>query len=678
MTNKKKTTNQTGDWQKEEEIVQAVIIADSFNRKFAPITYETPRALLSLGNKVLIDYAIEYLIAEEIQEIIVFCCSFGEKIRDYINEKWTKKTSHCLIHCIMSSTSDCISLGDALREIDREGLIRSDFILLPGDLLSNIKLSSIIKEHRAKRKKEKTLVMTNLYKKMEPGHFSRCPEEDVVMAIESDTNKLLYIQKSNCCKNLLLPMSLLNNEKEVCIRYDLAATHISICSPQVAPLFTDNFDYQNLDDFVRGVLINEEIMGDQVCIEVMNEGYSSRINDLHMYNAVSMDLLNRWIYPLVPDIFFSCTFKRNNVYLEKDVRIERNCDISNSVLIGKSTTVGESTKITRSCIGSNCKIGSNVTIINSYIWDDVVIKDNAVINQTLICNNCCINKSVSLTDSIISFGVCVGEGITLVERTRLSLIKPENIGIHLEKLDLNKQCNYDKEVGTDGKGFLWPRHEDNDEEDANVPSLAGNVFESTDEESSEEDDEESLPPSPPNEQNNFHQFYVEVVENLRCGVMENIAADNISLEINASKFKFNISIPELYEAVIKGLLELSIIEGSKQESLVALEKNITCLRPLLLKYFNSDESQMNAVSVAESFFATMLNMGGLFPTFLHKMYDKDIIDEVVILRWYKKPPFTEEFTLQDNYNQLRQNPTLVKFITWLNEADEEDSDEESD
>lgn len=29
---------------------------------------------------------------------------------------------------------------------------------------------------------------------------------------------------------------------------------------QVAELFTDNFDYQTRDDFVRGILVNEEVL----------------------------------------------------------------------------------------------------------------------------------------------------------------------------------------------------------------------------------------------------------------------------------------------------------------------------------------------------------------------------------------------------------------------------------
>ena len=85
------------------------------------------------------------------------------------------------------------------------------------------------------------------------------------------------------------PVSVLQNifhsiSDEFEIRHDLLDCHISICSPQVgfkqsgtvkslyffcsnllfshfqvAELYTDNFDYQTRDDFVRGILVNEEV-----------------------------------------------------------------------------------------------------------------------------------------------------------------------------------------------------------------------------------------------------------------------------------------------------------------------------------------------------------------------------------------------------------------------------------
>ena len=46
MASKKKvggTDGFSGGWHKDEDELQAVVIADSFNRKFTPITVELPR-----------------------------------------------------------------------------------------------------------------------------------------------------------------------------------------------------------------------------------------------------------------------------------------------------------------------------------------------------------------------------------------------------------------------------------------------------------------------------------------------------------------------------------------------------------------------------------------------------------------------------------------------------------
>jgi translation initiation factor eIF-2B subunit epsilon len=39
-------------------------------------------------------------------------------------------------------------MGDALRDIDAKSLIRSDFVLIYGDVVSNIKLQGIMEAHK--------------------------------------------------------------------------------------------------------------------------------------------------------------------------------------------------------------------------------------------------------------------------------------------------------------------------------------------------------------------------------------------------------------------------------------------------------------------------------------------------------------------------------------------------
>jgi translation initiation factor eIF-2B subunit epsilon len=42
--------------------------------------------------------------------------------------------------------------------------------------------------------------------------------------------------------------------------YDLQDTPVAICSPAVPALFSEHFDFQTRDDFVCGLLMNQEIL----------------------------------------------------------------------------------------------------------------------------------------------------------------------------------------------------------------------------------------------------------------------------------------------------------------------------------------------------------------------------------------------------------------------------------
>lgn len=59
---------------------------------------------------------------------------------------------------VVSSTST--SMGDALRAIDSKGCISSDFILLSGDTVTNLDLEGPLKEHKARREKDRNAIMT--------------------------------------------------------------------------------------------------------------------------------------------------------------------------------------------------------------------------------------------------------------------------------------------------------------------------------------------------------------------------------------------------------------------------------------------------------------------------------------------------------------------------------------
>ena len=113
-----------------------MVLSKCINR-FAPLTASEPRALLPLLNVPLLDYTLEFLTTAGVQEIILFCCCFSEKIKTHVaNSKWAN-----LIKPIVSSK--CLSVGDALREISSLNCVRNTFILVSGDIVSNCKLGAL-------------------------------------------------------------------------------------------------------------------------------------------------------------------------------------------------------------------------------------------------------------------------------------------------------------------------------------------------------------------------------------------------------------------------------------------------------------------------------------------------------------------------------------------------------
>ena len=164
--------------------------------------------------------------------------------------------------------------------------------------------------------------------------------------------------------------------KTVQQRNDLLETQIYLCSPYVLHLFTDNFDFGTMIDFVKGVLVDEEVSGYTMYIDefkIKFGAHFSLVNNLNSYYYECMRLLARC--DLVLDYSAMTDYRRLldrvNVYLSK-----------------MSEKFGNNIKLEKNVfIESNCKIGANVELLNCYIGANCVIGNN-----TKISSNICLIK----------------------------------------------------------------------------------------------------------------------------------------------------------------------------------------------------------------------------------------------------------------------------------------------
>ena len=86
------------------------------------------------------------------------CCAHAELVEAHIKaSKWMHQRT-CKMHLVVATA--CLSLGDALRELDVKGVISGDFVLVTGDVVTNMDLGAAMARHRARKAADADAIMT--------------------------------------------------------------------------------------------------------------------------------------------------------------------------------------------------------------------------------------------------------------------------------------------------------------------------------------------------------------------------------------------------------------------------------------------------------------------------------------------------------------------------------------
>jgi len=191
-------------------------------------------------------------------------------------------------------------------------------------------------------------------------------------------------------------------------------------------------------------------------------------------------------------------------------------------------------------------------------------------------------------------------------------------------------------------------------------------------------------------------FRREVTETfLRC-IKNGYEESNIVVELQGLKLAENRTFADLARYVLTALLGLSLPappetakeyralypaeapEGSGK-LLGSAKPRLAKWAPMLRRFLKNDDDQVEVLLTLEDFCAeedVFAASGGgrytpIFAQVLHALYDNDVLSEDAVLAWAEEKGGAEEGD--------KKFLNLAKpFITWLQEADEDDSEEESD
>ncbi|KXN73429.1 hypothetical protein CONCODRAFT_77377, partial [Conidiobolus coronatus NRRL 28638] len=646
------------------ETLQAVLIADSFDEKFQPLTQDTPRCLLPLCNIPLIEYPLETLIRSGVTEVFIICCANSQKIKQYLNNsRWCQPDALMKVNIIVAN--QLTSVGDALRELDSRSVVDSDFILIHGDVVSNVDLKPIVQEHNKRKEVDKHAMMTMLVREASDDHPSRTMDHQPILALDPKTKQCFHYEK-----NLKFPQQtpikvteealFTKDPNEVINRYDLTDCFIDICSIEVPALLTENFDYHDLrTDFVQGVLTSD-LLSNSFYLHVLEDKYAAKVHGPQMYEAVSQNIISRWTYPLVPDANFtaetSYTYHRKQIYMDENCQVDSSSVLSQGVVIGKNTIIEANCNIRNSVIGDNCHIKAGSVLNGAYLFSNVVLEEGTTINRSIIGNGAKILKSTS-----VQLGCILGDGV---------IVGPDaSISNYLKLEKAEEETSSELGASTNASIFQDEIFEDEDEDPKAIAQfllsqLARNTQElyetlqlATPEDSDDENegsDEEA------------DTFENEAAATLQRNLEEDHEADLSIIELNSLRMSFNASFDQVRECIIHFVLKLLTPETTSSQ----VEKIFNRWSPVVRKFIFDTSDQLYVLELTEEFIANKPELHKLFLSILKNTYDWDIFEEEVIVEWHEQEAPESD---SDKYIKLRK--LAEPFVNWLQEA-EEDSDDD--
>lgn len=103
-------------------------------------------------------------------------------------------------------------------------------------------------------------------------------------------------------------------------------------------------------------------------------------------------------------------------------------------------------------------------------------------------------------------------------------------------------------------------------------------------------------------------FYTEVVDSLIRGFEDRLLCDNLILEINSSRYAYNVTVHEVNFHVVRAILTLPVTAENTATYWQKLLERLSYFQPILEKYIRNEEAQRDCLMAIEVKYLVQKNL----------------------------------------------------------------------
>ncbi len=353
--------------------MKAVILVGGEATRLRPLTCNLPKAMVPIVNTPFLEYVIYYLRSYGIVDIILTQRGSSRYLTDYFGDgsRFGVKLGYTVEESPMGTAG---AVKNAERYLDET------FLVLNGDIFTDLDLSALADFHKEKKAKA-VIALTAVEDPTQYGLIETDSRGRVTRFLEKPKPEEITTDKINAGTYILDPSVL------------------SYIPPKA------NFSFER-ELFPTLLKNGEPVYG------YVSSSYWIDIGTPEKYLKLNCDLVEG-----------RC---RSDYHSAGKVKIGKNCAVHQSVDIDGLVTIGDDCIVEEGVrligpvvIGRGCHIKSGAIIQGSIIWHDVEVGPAAEIRDSIIANGCRIGARCIVPDSFLGDNVTVTDGCRLEPASRL-------------------------------------------------------------------------------------------------------------------------------------------------------------------------------------------------------------------------------------------------------------------
>jgi len=331
--------------------MKGLILAGGKGTRLRPLTINTPKPVVPVGNSPFLLYQIDLMRSAGINEIILSLSYQPRKIEDLL-----KDGSDYGVWIRYAVEGTPLGTGGAFKNAEEH--IESSTVVFNGDVLTDIDLAAVVARHR-ERQAVATIVLTPVENPSAYGLVETSPEGWIQRFIEKPGPDEITCNTINAGIYVLEPSVL---------RY----------MPKGEPY-----------SFERG-LFPTLLEHKEPVMSYLFDKYWIDIGTPQKYLEVHQDILSKkFVSPRI-----------GKTALDR-AALPAGAVVDENSIVDHDVTIREGVRIENSVIGKNCKIDPGVHIVDSVLWSGNTIDADARIDGSLVGKGCYVGRSAKLRPGVV-------------------------------------------------------------------------------------------------------------------------------------------------------------------------------------------------------------------------------------------------------------------------------------